>query len=301
MRPYDADDFGFGMVMRRPLLLALIAIALAALAILLLRPRGRHGSETGRPGADSVAPSKTQGARAHLDEKKAAGPRRAPEASGNDEAPASAPGAADSGAPATATLVRLVSEPHAKLLPRPLGASALWPAERLLRPLAPSESGGVVAPPGSLADQLRSLVERYLAPALRPADWSQGLFADGTGKIFARLGSPAGPCEGLASPHLVLAPPCLVFELRSREPVAAAGAATLAARLPQALAPLVLDELARPACAPRPHPTVAGPDAFAVTALLDRSGVGAIYPYLYLYQTKETLVGVFQQVPHGTR
>lgn len=177
-----------------------------------------------------------------------------------------------------------------------LVAAAEWPAVAGLKSVPAAEA----VPPIEVRN-LRELVENWLAPALRPERFDGALGKDRQGRLFVKLRTPPGSAiAGRASCDMTPGMITFAFAIDFPNATGPVDLPGMLAQLHGVVVSAVSDELDKPEFAPHPHPALAGPEAFSAIAALDRAGCGAIHPYLYLFATPKRLLGVFQQIPHGT-
>jgi len=175
-------------------------------------------------------------------------------------------------------------------------AAAEWPRPANLTPVPAGAPGEV---PPSAVRNLRELVETWLATDLQPEKFEASFGKDAADRLFVKLRTPPGSSvTGLASCDMVPGKVTFAFTLEFPNLSGPVDLSVLQARLKPVLAPEVAAELEKPEFAPRPHPSANTPEAFSAIAKLDRSGCGAIHPYLYLFATPKRLLGIFQQIPH---
>lgn len=166
-----------------------------------------------------------------------------------------------------------------------------WPAPTALQELSDDERTEAV----TSARILRELVELLVHPSLHPSDWDAALKRDAKGRLHLTIGR--GRPQGSASTesHGEDFPPVLTVVLEKPGPQA-----TNVAALREAVAQVVVPELAKE-LAQEDYTLKAPPSGVpgAANAMLDRSGFGAQFPYLYAYSSEGQLLLVFQEVPHG--
>ncbi len=195
--------------------------------------------------------------------------------------------------------------------------AAMWPdlADRLDQPRADDPRF-----PGEAAlGDLEYLVTTWLHPDLAPKRLRPSMGLCGHGRLTIRVGRTAsewaeeaaargepGPrveparIEGFASARRHEEFPTFVVALSWTEAQPPLDMRALMTRLARVVPPALYAELGAGPSSPREHPTVHGPEGYAATAMLDMAGHGNIFPYLYLYADRFTLLGIFQQVPHRT-
>ncbi len=175
--------------------------------------------------------------------------------------------------------------------------AAEWPAVAALKPAPPTPAGEI---PAVEIRNLRDLVQQWLAKQVQPDDFESALGKDENGRLFVRLKTPPGTrLSGRASCDMVPGMVTFAFAFDFPDAKGPVTIEEILSRLRAILPHPVLAELEKPKHAPIPHPSIAGADAFSAIAGLDRSGLGMIHPYLYLFATPNRLMGVFQQIPHG--
>lgn len=179
-----------------------------------------------------------------------------------------------------------------------LAQAGEWPAPDQWQPVPATPAGAI--PPVAVRN-LQDLVEHWLAADLRPDAFESALGRDASDRLFVRLSSHADPrIQGRASCDLTPGMVTFAFTLEFPAPIQPMDLAALLARLRTAVPAEVMAELGRPDGAPHPHPKWTGPEYVSAVARLDRDGCGAIHPYLYLFATPTRLLGIYQQIPHGT-
>jgi hypothetical protein len=175
--------------------------------------------------------------------------------------------------------------------------------------------------PGDAAlGDLEYLVTTWLHPDIVPRRLRPSMGLCGHGRLTIRVGRTSAEwaelahsraearrlsgapepvrIEGFASAQRHEAFPTFVVALEWAEPQPPVTMDSLMARLARVVPPALYEELGAGPSSPREHPTVHGPDGYAATAMLDMAGHGNIFPYLYLYADRFTLLSIFQQVPH---
>src|SRR5690606_6105581 len=136
----------------------------------------------------------------------------------------------------------------------------------------------------------------------QPKDLDAAIGVDAQGRTFMRLGKDK--TQGSASLDVRRAADnprfdFPVFVMTIDDP--ASGAQTLdrlKRRVRNVVAPALAEELQRPKHGLEAHPQVNGEEGVAAMALLDRSGFGGQFPYLYAFGTEEHLLVLLQEVPH---
>lgn len=175
-----------------------------------------------------------------------------------------------------------------------------WPAPSALKPLA--EVPEDRRPDPSTVRALKELVQFVVHPDLRPKDLDAAIGVDAQGRTFMRLGKEKAQGSASLDVRRAADDPKFdrpVFVMTIDDP--ASGAQTLdrlKRRVRNVVAPELAKELDTPKHALEAHPQVAGEDGVAAMALLDRSGYGGQFPYLYAYGTDKHLLVLLQEVPH---
>lgn len=181
-----------------------------------------------------------------------------------------------------------------------------WPAPTALR--APADLPEEKRPSAEKVRQLKLLVERVVSPELRPKDFDAAVGVDEKGRTFVRLGKEKA--VGSASMEVRRVPedkkfdfPVFTIVVEDDPPQGDQTLDRLKRRVRAVVVPGLGKEMDREEKGDTPYalvasPAVNGKDGVAAMAMLDRSGFGAQFPYLYAYGTAKHLLITVQEVPH---
>lgn len=221
------------------------------------------------------------------------------EAGGGEQPPASTEAATPAGDATTPWKVIPSDEVREEIYPM-LQAAETWPAPAALTPLAevPAER----RPDAAKVKALEELVKFLVHPDLRPKDMGAAVGVDAQGRTFMRLGKDKAQGSASLDVRREADDPRFdfpVFVMTIDDP--AAGAQTLERlqrRVRNVVAPDLAKELSTAKHGLEAHPQVNGEGGVAGMALLDRSGFGGQFPYLYAFGTDTHLLVLLQEVPH---
>lgn len=181
-----------------------------------------------------------------------------------------------------------------------------WPAPTALK--APADLPEDKRPSPEKVRQLQVLVERVIAPDLRPKDFDAAVGVDEKGRTFVRLGKEKA--VGSASIDVRRVPddkkfdfPVFTVVVEDDPPQGDQTLDRLKRRVRAVVVPALGKELDREEKGETPyalaaHPSVNSKDGVAAMAQLDRSGFGAQFPWLYAYGTAKHLLLTFQETQH---
>lgn len=181
-----------------------------------------------------------------------------------------------------------------------LQAAETWPAPTALTPI--SELPAERQPDPSKVRVLKELVQFVVHPDLRPRDLDAAVGVDAQGRTFIRLGKERAQGSASMDVRTPATDPKFdfpVFTIVLDDP--SQGVTTLDSlkhRVKNAVAPDLSKEM-KDGHELEAHPQVNGGEkGVAAMAMLDRSGYGGQFPYLYAYGTGKHLVITLQEVPH---
>jgi hypothetical protein len=189
----------------------------------------------------------------------------------------------------------LVPESVVKVASYPLKQAAKWPPRKELKDFAAALNKKPSAP-----IELRDLIEEvreWLSPSLCPKNPAKFAGVDSKGRIFLRLG-PKGKA-GLVSRDMVARMYTLAVNLpfKNNEKLDAKGIQKI---LAASFARKLVAELKTKKYGLEAHAAVKGKD-YAGTAILNPSGCGMYFNYLYVYTNGSGLVAVLQHVPNRSK
>lgn len=185
-----------------------------------------------------------------------------------------------------------IPEPVTKMISYPLKQAAQWPTRETIKNLdkAPNKKEGNKLE----AKELIAEAKQWLHPSLIPNPPDKFVGLDAKGRIFLKLGSNGK--AGLISRNMVNQ----METLSINRPVKVTGTLdqkTIDLFLNSTFSKNLVAELKIKKHSLEAQPSVKGRD-YAGTAILNPSGCGLHFQYLYVYTNKNGIVAVLQHVPN---
>jgi hypothetical protein len=182
-----------------------------------------------------------------------------------------------------------------------LQASAAWPSESLLQSVPVTDANLPADEASSVVvrkRELRDVAGQLLTPRVLPEDWQKSYRVDEDGNLYARTAESNRFEQGLATLNQAEGSRRFRFALRMRRRERSADAASLREALQDALAGSIADAVAGENVALGVIPGLNGPHEIAATVTLGPDRIGILWDFLYVYESRDCLIGVFQSVQH---
>jgi hypothetical protein len=184
-----------------------------------------------------------------------------------------------------------------------LQASAAWPSEPVLQSVPVTDANLPVEAASSVVmrkRELRGVAERLLAPGVQPEDWQKSFRVDEDGNLYGWTAESDRFDQGLVTLNPIEDSLSFRFAMRLRRRARSADAASLREALQDALAEKIAEAIAGPDVSLGVVPGVNGPHEVAATVILGPDRIGMLWDFLYVYESRDCLIGVFQSVPQRT-